>query len=306
MITLFENFENNVKIQDYIKKQKGGFEIPNFNFNELGVTPKRYVQIKYNTLMRFYLYFKFLNYKGSNQTILNYINGLNNNDEDKLEIINKIPNNNTILGKINRKFNLGINKYWDNDLTKLKAFINLNEKILNDNDLVEYIKISEKLTKEAKLSEKIAKGVLVMLFGRYYNISKPSVVEDLGGVDIWMVNKETRDKYSVQVKNISSYVKFGMYGDTISIEKSKLDLYNYNSNNRNQKLKYDYLAFYLKDAKRFCIIKSTAIDRIRNGNRIDIELKDGASKDKNLVKIVNIPKRLLPKDYSKIIGPHNK
>ena len=52
MITLFENFENPIKITDYIKKEDDIFKIPNFKFEYFGEgflkNPKYYTQIKYN------------------------------------------------------------------------------------------------------------------------------------------------------------------------------------------------------------------------------------------------------------------
>lgn len=300
MITLFENFNDNttINLEDYIKNGK----IPVFDFNKFGTeNPDYFTNIRYNTLMRFYLYMKFLKYKGTNRIILNYIDGLKNKDQYRMEIINKIPNNNHILEMINQKFKLNYPNYSYDNLEDLQNFIDNYESILSDQSLVEYLEKSKSLTDKAKASEKIIRGVMVMLYGRYYNIQDVQTHEDLKGIDLWMINKETGEKSAVQIKNVSVGATFRMLGDVIYIENTGIDLHKYESW-KNQRLPYDYLVFYLEESKKACIIKTSAIFAIDRPSRrrIRIKLKDWAFKYKTTFKLINVPKRLLPKDYSKI------
>jgi hypothetical protein len=302
MITLFENFNDKINIRNYIVKDKTGvYLIPNYDFLKFGETQENFTQIRYNSLMRFFLYQKLLNYTGSNAIIKYYIQGITSKDPDKIEIINKIPNNNHILRMINDKFNLNYPSYKYNNLNDLAFFVHNYDKILSDINLEEYIKEADFLTKKSKISEKIVKGVIVMLYGNYFNIEKAKTSDDLKGVDIWMTNKENGVKQSIQVKNVSGNINFKIVGDTIYIGNTALDLHEYKSWEK-IKLPYDYLGFYIERTKQVCIIKSDAIFVIDKPapREIKIKLKDIAFKYKSFFKVVDVPKRLLPKDYSKI------
>jgi hypothetical protein len=301
MITLFESFNDKINLKDYLINKNENWKIPIYDFNMFGKKkPKYYSDIKYNSLMRFYLYLKLLNYTGNNSTILNYIKGLVDKDEYKIEVINKIPNNNHVFSFINKKFRLNYPSYSYDNLQDLKKLINNIDSILDDINLSKYIEMVESVSIDAKESEKVVKGVMVMLFGRYYNIKKPSVSDDLKGVDLWMINKETSEPYRVQIKNVIGN-NFLLNGDTIYIKNTGIDLHKYEYW-KDKKLPYDYLAFYLKKHKRICLIKSTAIFAIDRPSKreIKIKLKKWAFDYKSTFKMIDIPKKLLPKDYSKV------
>ena len=103
-------------------------------FGEYAIkNPKYWVEIRYKSLMRFYLYMKLLKYDGDSPMILSYVKGLKDKDEKKMEIINKIPNNNHVLNMINANFNLNYPDYNYDNLQDLKKFINNNNEILSDN-----------------------------------------------------------------------------------------------------------------------------------------------------------------------------
>lgn len=311
MIATFDNFDKEFKLNDFIDNQDGVFKIPNFDFSRFdeyfvkNLKPQYFKPIQYNSLMRFYLYMKLLRYKGTNSIILDYVNGLKNKDLRKIEIINKIPNNKVVMGTINRKFNLGYpDDYKFNDLQELKKLIYDIGNILSDKNLVEYIGVVSEVSEKAKNSEKIVKGVIAMMYGRYYDILKAELSADLGGVDVWMINKETGVRQSIQIKNITGKVTFNVVDDKIYINNTSLDLHEYATWDES-KLPYDYIGFYLEHEKKVCVLKSTAIFTIdKPTNRtIVIKLKNWAMEEqfhKFVLKLVDIPKKLLPKDISKI------
>jgi hypothetical protein len=317
MITLFENFNNDIKLKDYIIQQNDIYCIPKLSFDKLGewyiqnLNKDYYTPIKYNSLMRFYLYMKLLRYNGGNPVILKYIDGLKNKDKEKIEIINKIPNNKIVMSLINKKFNFGFpNNYNFDDLQELKKLISKIGEVLSDKNLEEYIASVSMVSEKAKISEKVVKGVIAMIYGRYYDITKAELSDDLGGVDIWMINKETGGKQSIQVKNITGNVTFKIVDDKIYINNSKLDLHKFSTSDE-RKLPYDYLGFYLEYQKQVCIVKANAIFTIDNPteNTIIIKLKNWAMEEKFYkfaLKLVDIPPKLLPKDFSKIFIDNEK
>ena len=316
MITLFENFTNNFKLSNYIyqdKWEENGetgvtFYIPNVSFENLGeyfldvknLNLDYFTQIKYNSLIRLFLYAKLLRYKGDNPEILKYANGVKNKDPEAVEIIGKIPNNNGVLKIINKKFGFGFPDYQYDNVTNLKKMIVDIDNVLSDKNLEEYIKCVKEVSDKAKISEKVVKGVAGMLYGRYYDILKAESSEDKKGVDVWMINKDTGVRQSIQVKNITGNVTFDAKDDVIYINNTLLDLHDYSSW-YDDSLPYDYLGFYLEYEKKVCIIKGWAIYKIEvKGRTIRIQLKRGAMENRYDFKMIDIPPKLLPKDYSKI------
>ena len=309
MITLFENFSNAINIKNYIKQEDGIFKIPIFKFEYFDEyflkNPKYWTPIKYNSLMRFYLYVKLLKYDGDSPTILMYIKALKEKDEKKIEIINKIPNNNHVLNMINKNFKLNYPNYSYDNLQDLKKFISNSEKILNDDNLKAYIDIVYEVSKAALKSERIVKGVVTMLFGEHSEIMYAKSDDDKSGVDLWKIDKKTGIRQSIQVKNITGNVKFEIVGDTINIDNTAIDLHDYNSFS-DPHLPYDYIVFYLEKDKKVCVIKSTVINKIiKNSNKrtIKITLSKWAMKEENynkVVKLINVPQKFLGKDISQI------
>jgi len=308
MITLFENFTNKIDIKDFMKEKDGKFEIPNFKFEYFGEwvlkNPRYFTQVKYNSLMRFYLYMKLLRYNGDSPIIKNYIVGLKGKDLKKMEIINKIPNNNHVRNMINEIFGFNYPDYEYSDFEGLQKFISASDEIFNDKNLLEYINLVIEASSKAARSEKIVKGVISMLYNKYFEITYAKLSEDLRGMDLWKINKNTGVRQSIQVKNITGNVKFNITGDTIYIDNTSLDLHKYEC--WKGKLPYDYLAFYLEKEERICIIKSTAIfaiDMYKEKRSIKIKLKDWAMKPDfhNFVfKLIDVPKKFIGKDISKI------
>lgn len=310
MITLFESFSNKINIAQYITKSGDTFTIPSLGFDRFG---EWYIQnintqynrpIQYDTLMRFYLYMKLLRYNGDDPIIKSYVDGLKNNDPKKFEIINKIPNNNVVMGTINKKFNFNYPKHNYDNLQDLKKLIEKNAEVLSDANLKEYIDIVSDLSSKAERSERIVKGMLNMLFGKYYEITHADLSDDLKGMDLWKINKDTGVRQSIQVKNITGNVTFKQKDKIIYINNTSLDLHNFNS--FRDKLPYEYLCFYLEYEKKMCIIKSTAIHAINiHGKTIKITLKDWAvdpeSKySKYGIRYMDIPVKFLGKDVTKI------
>ena len=320
MITLFEKFNNKFKLSNYIYQDKWELEsgetgitftIPNVffeRFDEYFIDDKHlntdyFIPIQYNSLMRLFIYVKLLRYNGDNPETLEYVNGLKNKDKDAIEIIGKIPNNNGVFNFINKKFNFGFPDYEYDNVTELKKLILNIDEVLSDKNLEEYIKSVKVVSDKAKVSEKIVKGVIAMMYGRYYDILHAKTSDDKKGVDVWMINKDTGVKQAIQVKNITGNVTFNVVDDKIYINNTNLDLHEFATWDKT-KLPFDYLGFYLEYEKKVCIIKSNAIFTIEKPQKrnILIKLKNWALEPRfsNVFKMVNIPPKLLPKDYSKI------
>jgi hypothetical protein len=307
MITLFEDFNNDIDIDDFIYVDENDVtKIPSFSFKNFSewfvknLNTDYFVPMQYNSLMRFYLYIKLLRYKGNDTVILKYIKGLKDKDLSKSEIIRKIPNNKIVLNTINTKFGLNIPNYEYDKEEVLQNFIDNIGDILSDENLKEYINIVSGVTEKSKESEKVVKGVIAMIYGKWYDILKAEESEDLDGVDVWMINKESGSRQSIQVKNITGNVTLKVQGDYIYINNSSLDLKDYNAWNKDE-LHYDYLGFYLENDKKVCLIKAWCIYRIEDdGRTIRIKLKNGTTDNKYDFKMIDIPPKLLPKDYSKI------
>lgn len=311
MITLFENFNNKIKISDYITNDDGVFKIPNFDFNKFSlwfvenINPKYNRQIKYNTLMRFYIYMILLNYKGDNPILLDYKKGLIDKDPKKIEIINKLPNNKIVMKHIVDEFDLGypIDYNYDN-LQNLKKFILNYDKILSEDNLVKYIGIISGVTKTSKKSERVFRGILKMFFGRHYEVTEPNDAEDMMGIDIWMINRETGDRRGVQVKNVAPTSNFSVEEDEtlVKIENTSLDIHTYRKGRSD--IPYDYLCLFIESTKKACLIKSTAIMSIQKyGNNYRIKLYDWSKDPKfhfAVFKYIDVPPKFLPKDVSKI------
>lgn len=308
MITLFESFKNKINLKDYIKQEDGVFKIPNVKFEKFGEyfvnNPLFYTQIKYNSLMRFFLYMKLLRYNGDSPIIKLYIEGLKSKDSKKVEIINKIPNNRHVFSMINENFKLDYPNYNYDNLQDLKKFIYQWEEILNDKYLVEYIEMVRQVSMKASMSEKIVKGVLTMLYSKFAEIVYAKIAEDLKGMDLWKIDKKTGSRQSIQVKNITGNVRFNIKEDIIYIDGTDLDLHNYYY--KTDKLPYDYLCFYLEKDKKICIIKSTAIfsiKKITEKKTIIIKLRSWAMEpdwNKRVFKLVDVPKKFIGKDVSNI------
>lgn len=307
MITLFENFTNKIDIKNYIKKEGDKFMIPHLSFErfeEWTLRNPRYTQIKYNSLMRFYLFMKLLRYNGDSPIIKSYVEGLKRKDPKKTEIINKIPNNNHVLNMVNEIFKFNYPSYDYDNLQDLKKLIFANEEVLSDRNLTEYIDLVYEVSKKASKSEKIVKGVINMLYSRYFEITYAKLSEDLKGMDLWKINKKTGVRQSIQVKNITGNVKFNIKDDTIYVDNTSLDLHPYEC--WKGKLPYDYLVFYLEKDAKICIIKSTAIyaiDVYKKDRTIKIKLKNWAMKPefhKFVFKLIDVPKKFIGKDVSKI------
>jgi hypothetical protein len=310
MITLFENFENdNIKLPSYIKKSDNNYVMPSVSFEHFGeffiknTNPKYYIKVQYNSLMRYFLYLKLLRYKGDSQTILKYIEGIKNKDQKRIEIISKIPNNNGVRNMINYNFNLNYDSYNYDNLPELLKFIDNIKLILDDRNLIEYINIVYEVSKKADKSEKIVRGMLNMLYGKYCEIIHAKSMEDKAGVDIWKIDKITGIRQGIQVKNITGNVTFNIIDNNIYINNTILDLNNYDSW-KDEKIHYDYLCFYLENDKKICLIKSTAISTIEKEKRsIRIKLQKWGMDPKfrnYVLKLVDIPKKFLAKDTSKI------
>jgi len=302
MITL-DNKDNSL---NYITKARNGkILIPSVSFDELDekyiLNPEKRTYARYNSLMRFFLYLKLLKYDGSDTIILKYIEGIKNNELDKIEILNKIGNNNRVLDLINEKFNFDYTNHSFNDEDKLKGFINNWKNVLSDNNLRDYISIIHLLSEKAKVSEKIVKGVINMLYGSFNIIKKAELSDDLVGVDIWMINKKTGIKKSIQVKNIPSSINIS--GKNIFINNTRIDLHDYNKS-LDKFLPFDYLGFYSEKDQKVCMINSTVIDFIdvnRKDRYIKLKISDwGIERFPKVIKFLDVPKRFLPKDTSKI------
>ena len=309
MITLFENFNEDIKLRNYIIKKEGAFLMPNLSFKHFSEYyfkhPLRWVPVQYNNIVRFFVYVKLLRYNGSNPIILDYIKGIKERNDKKTEIINKIPNNHKVMKLMSDKFNLDFPiDYNFSDLNQLAKLVNNYKEIFSDENLVEYIRKVEGVTKISDVAEKIVKGMLIHLYGRKFEIIKAGESDDLKDIDFWKIDKGTGDRQALQVKNISGNVQFSLEGDTIYIRNTDLDLHTYITNK--DTLNYDYLVFYLEKDKKVCIIKATAIFSIftfLKTRTIRIKLKkwaiDPEWRDK-VIRFVDIPAKFLPKDYDKI------
>ena len=174
--------------------------------------------------------------------------------------------------------------------------------ILSDRYLIEYISTVYEVTVKADKSEKIVRGMLNMLFGKYCEIIHAKSIEDKAGVDIWRIDKVTGIRQGIQVKNIAGKVTFNIKDNIIYINNTTLDLDNYYY--KNDKLNYDYLCFYLENEKKICLIKTTAIFTIKKeGRSIKITLQSWGMDQKfrsYVFKLIDIPKKFLAKDVSKI------
>jgi hypothetical protein len=315
MITLFENFGiDKIDITKYMKLKDGVMKLPSLgfeNFSErdfnravwnLNNSPRGGTPFRYASIMRFYLYLKLLRYNGNSPVILKYIEGLKRSD---FEIINKIPNNNTVLDAINANFGLNYPDYDYNNFEDLQKFIEKWEIILSDRYLLEYTTIIYEISKNAHKSEKIVKGVMTMLYSRYFEIVYAKLSEDLQGMDLWKIKKTNGARQSIQVKNITGGANLNIKEDCIWINNSNLDLHNYECW-VTKKLPYDYIAFYVQRLEKIYIIKSTAIytiDKNKDKGYIKIKLKNWAMTDEfhsKIFKEINVPKRFIEKDVSKI------
>ena len=218
-----------------------------------------------------------------------------------MEVINKIGNNNHVLNAINNKFNLSIDNYKSNDEEELLKILNNWKQVLSDINFKEYIDEITKISDKAKISEKIVKGVVNMIYGNYYDIKKAEMNDDLKGVDIWMIDKKTGIKKIMQVKNIPGSLNF--VKDNIYINNTLIDLHDYIKTYKNPP-PYDYLGFYSEKDKQVCIINGTviyAVDVDKSQRAIHIKItKWGMEHYKNVVKIIDVPAKFLPPDYSKI------
>jgi hypothetical protein len=315
MIKLYETFigGNKVNLKDYIKKIDDVFKIPKVNFeffgenylnNEIKNT-QYYIQIKYNSLMRFFIYMKLLRYDGDSPIIKSYVEGLKNKIKTKVEIINKIPNNNSVLAMINHNFGLGYPNYSYDNLQDLKKLIFQQEAILSDRNLIEYIDMIYENSKAASKIEKIVKGVINMLYSKYYEVTYAKLSEDLKGMDLWKISKKTGVRQSLQVKNITGNVKFVVKDDMIYINNTNLDLHKYESW-KDPRLAYDYLIFYLEKDKKICVLNAKAIlkiDKIVEKRTISIKLKNWAMEpdvNKNILRFVEVPQKFIGQDVSQI------
>lgn len=328
MITLFEDFKhkkklmrylivddfNKVDIKDFIINDNGVYKIPSFNFKNFDKSDdsdslEYYDNIKYNSLIRFYLFYKLRSYKVTDSTdnavILKYIEGLKSLNKSKIEIINKIPNSRNVFDYINNYFNFGYppEKYNYDNINDLTKVIKNYKNILSDDKIVEYINIVLENTLRAKKAEKIVKGVLNNKYGYENEIVFADEEDDIKGVDIWMYSKLTGDGISVQVKDISENVDINVNEKkgTIQLKGTRIDLHDYD---RKEILPYDYLCFYLNTVKKVLMINTKAITSIKKERyEIFIQLIDNAFYIKTpepMVKLIVIPKKLLEKDYTKI------
>ena len=301
----------NIKLKDHLtEKEPGVFEINTFNFTAFGeyffTHPIKKTLMQYNSLVRFYVYTKLLRYNGDNKIVLSYIDGLKNKDKSKIEILNKIPNNQKVMKYIINKFNFGFPlDYKYADKTELKKFIIKHDEIFNDENFVEYIKIVSSVSDAAKKSEKIVKGVVNMLFGKWYEVLSAELSEDLKGVDIWRINKESGRKESIQVKNIPGTITVTNEGSVIFINNTLIDLHPYKKTNYSQ-LPYDFLGFYSAKDQKICLLNCNAIFTIQVNKEkrfIRIQLDSWAMDEKwyrNMMKFIDIPKKFIGKDFSKI------
>jgi hypothetical protein len=311
MITLFENFNGTIHISKHIINDNGTFKIPSVNFSTLDINSlninnphKRpyMTKIRYNSLIWFYLYVKLLTYKGDNEIVLEYIDAIHNKDESKIEILTKFGNNNKVRNIINNKFKTKFTSHDFDDLQELKKLIHNHAQIFSDSNFELYVNTIKSVSNASKKGEKIVKGLLNVLYGRTYDIRPANRYEDIRGVDIVKKNKKTGVEQSVQVKNINGNVTFNIIEDKIHISNTDLDINNYISTK--SKLPYDYVAFYLEKDKQVCILKSSAIFYIhKEGKNIVIKLHDWVLDSKfysEILKVVDIPPKLLEKDNSKI------
>jgi hypothetical protein len=277
MIILFEDFDNKIDISKYIVYEGDVPKIPSIYFNKLDdqyLKSSRLIDIKYNSLVRLYLYLKLLNYKGNNPLIISYIKGIKNKDLKKIEIIRKIPNNNTVFNFINKKFNLNYPNYNYDNINDLQKLINNFEKIFSDNNLIEYIRIVYELSKEASKAENIVTFTLLNFFGRNYEIVHSEEADDLRGLDLLLTNTINGKKESVQVKHVSSHSRFNLKGNTIFINNTNIDLHNYEFK-KSPPLHYDYLAFYVENEKNIYIMRTNtifSISRYENEKTISVKL----------------------------------
>jgi hypothetical protein len=309
MITLFEDFNNDIDdIRKYLRRTRNGkILIPSVSYDILDeeriLNPEDKKYAKYNSLMRFLVYYKLLTYDGNNPTILKYIAGIKSGDLEKIEIINKLGNNHHVMDIINKKFNFNITDYKYDDETGLLKILNNWKQILGDFNFIEYLGIVSHLSEKAKISEKIVKGVVNMLYGKYYEIKKAELADDLRGVDIWLIGKKTGVRKSMQVKNIPG--SLNIVNDNIYINNTRIDLHDYVKSFKTPP-PYDYLGFYSERDKQVCIINSSVIYAIEvdtTQKAIHIKItKWGMEPDhySSVVKIIDVPAKFLPKDYSKI------
>jgi hypothetical protein len=303
---------NPIKIKDHLTEVAPGvFEVNIFNFTAFGeyffTHPIQKMLMQYNSLVRFYVYTKLLRYDGVNETILSYIEGLKSKDKLKIEILNKIPNNQKVMRYIIEKFNLGFPlDYKYADKIELKKLIAKHDEIFNDANLLEYIKIVNNVSDAAKKSEKIVKGVINMIYGKWYDILPATLSEDLKGVDIWKINKETGIKESIQIKNIPGTITMTNNGSVIFINNTLIDLHTYKKTKTSLPLPYDILGFYSAKDQKICLINCNAIFTITSNTEkkfIRIQIDSWAMEEKwykNMVKFRDIHKKFIGKDFSKI------
>lgn len=309
MIKLFENFNEDIKLRSYIVKKGDELLMPSLSFKHFSeyyfTHPIRWAPLQYNYMVRFYVYVKLLRYDGNNPIILDYIKGLKEKDAKKTEIINKIPNNHKVMKYMVSKFDLDFPlDYNFSDLNKLAKLVNNYKEIFSDENLVVYINKVKGVTEKSDIAEKIVKGMLIHLYGKKFEIIKAAEADDLRDIDFWKIDKETRKKQSIQVKNISGNVSFSIENDTIYVRNTDLDLHTYVANK--DTLNYDYLIFYLEKDKKLCIIKSTAIFSVTTylkNRTIKIKLKNWVTDPEwfnKVIRVVDIAPKLLPKNTDQI------
>lgn len=308
MITLFENYINNIKT--YIIDNK----IPSVQFRLLGWSKQLDSPIlkplTYENVMRFCTYYFLINYRGNNPIINSYIKGLKNKNQESIEIINKFGRNRKILNHIKRDIlpEFSCTDYTCSDISNLNLFIDNYNKIFIEKNFLEFLKKVSKVTEESKKSESIAKNFLSNLFYKSSTLENADDVDDRKGIDLWKIDRETGRKESIQVKNIEGgKTTLKIFNDNvIYINNSDIDLPIYDAT-QDSSLHFDYLALYVAYERKLYLIKSRAILKIENiinketrSRSIKITIGRFALDKKYLFNVYDIGPKYTGKDTSRV------
>jgi hypothetical protein len=147
-------------------------------------------------------------------------------DEIRKRALQMVPNNNTVLKDINKKFNLNIKSPYSNVGFD---FVGLLDSIFTPENLEHYIDICVACVRMANKSEDIAKKYMN---NNGYKTINPTIAEDLNGIDFFVRNKTFQVKNTDVIINnkgneidfeLTSNIKLNNVPDYIIVVTKKFD-----------------------------------------------------------------------------------
>jgi len=212
-------------------------------------------------------------------------------------ILNQLGTNRNTLKNLKEKFNLDITDNHDEDLERLSKLDKIKNKIFNDVNICDMLKIGNKMTKIGDKAEINVAKLLEIKWGDVYEFNKDDDEGvDIGGVDLYMTNRNTKVRKTVQVKNIPIKMNISKYknkndnGYNFEIYDTGLDLGNYPGT----KLKYDYLILWNEQRKKMYFINSNSIAKIKTDDIVIISVSYNTN-IKNPIITFDIPENFLKK-----------